>query len=838
MAHDESDVDPDEIRRAPSPDPIYLHSYLSTHIASTSAHLCTPLPTSSHFKAFSLSRDELRELKWAKDEPLLGHTFYPPATYWSPSEKALFFRALASCSRLRPDLIAERIRTKTTAEVEACISLLDSALQSTPEEELLPRAKFPLAHEAPQELIEYEESQAAMCMEYEAEYAEEMVAETRREEEREWRKEKGIGTRVGRPKKGGTRETAQEKRDREMEKEHRADIAEWRAEREPFWEAEDALRNMDIVQLGALDRLIKRGERQGPLDNVEAEDGVIVPDLLPGQRATSDPRGSQQPSAGQSEEDAVAGPSSQPSRPTTPAPASTSALATPSAVDDEEDPANLSPASKSRLRKRLWMRRKRAAARGEVADMSRTLLKPGKKAKGASVKTKKGSKGKGKIEADSDDDGEEDEDEDEEAADAEDDLDGDGEEKEKEELGGAKKRSWAERRKKGHRGGQTRPYKFESTLLSVGLDGAALRERGLGGLLSYGGLGKLSRIYTSLEFTSHNSPPKFSGEFLRYLEALVRVFARRVIGMAIRVRELDFALKGHTKVWRLGKRRMVLKHHIARALTLVGPPRTDKKAYFTALAGRLGEDPDGGVGVENIADEEEDGEMADEDEADVDQAVEGDDEKDEEGGERERAQDDGAEDVDDVDIAKNGAAWVNRRGQLVQSFWPPRAFAVPYIATSHLPSIPITYPFGIDTPGTRPQLAPSEDAERATREAEAAEDLMESDAIELSREVKDEQRLNAIDEKKGERDGNRVMVALGLIAAPQPVSSRKKRVHKRALRAATEGSDSEVDEARPAKRTRRQGGFKALQSDKLAAADPDGVRIKSAAYIVDSDEDI
>lgn len=233
---------------------------------------------------------------------------------------------------------------------------------------------------------------------------------------------------------------------------------------------------MDIVQLGALERLIKRDERQGPLDDIEAEDGVIVPDLLPGQRATSDPRESVQPEAGPSNANAVAGPS----RLTTPAPTSTTAPITPSAADDEEDPANLSPTSKSRLRKRLWMRRKRAAAKGEVADLSRTLFKPGRKAsavRGAAKMKGKGKANTGQGEEEIDEDEEEGEDEDtatratarrkpnapssgEDGEQDVDDKEEDGDD-EDQEAGATrpKKRAWQERRAKGHSGGRTKPYK-------------------------------------------------------------------------------------------------------------------------------------------------------------------------------------------------------------------------------------------------------------------------------------------------------------------------------------------------------------------------------------------
>ncbi|KZV77295.1 hypothetical protein PENSPDRAFT_181357 [Peniophora sp. CONT] len=851
---EESDVEYEEIPRTPSPDPLYLHSYLPTHIAATSAHLYRPLPSAPHLKAFPLSREETRGIISAKEDGALGHTFFPPSTYWSPSEKAVFFRALASHSRLRPDLIAERIHTKTTAEVEAYISLLDSALDSTPDEDLLPRANFPLAHEAPEQLIEYEDSQAMACEYHEEEYSEAMVWETRREEEREWRKENGIGAKSGRPRKGTGRETAKEKRNRGVEATHRADIAEWRIERQPFWEAEDALRSMDIVELGALDRLIKRDERQGPLDDIEAEDGVIVPDLLPGQRATSDPRGSVQAEAGPSNENAEAGHS----RLTTPAPTSTTAPA----ADDEDDPANLSPVSRERLRKRLWMRRKRAAAKGEVANLSRKLFKPGRKANAAKGAAKTKGKGKGKADAGANEE-EIDEDEEEEdiatrvaskrkrkanASSSEEDGEQDDDDKEEDseedqEAGAAlsKKRTWQERRARGHLSGRTKPYKFEHDLRAVGLDGTGLRERGLGGLLNYGGLGKLSRIYASLDTSTASDPPhKISGDFLRYLESLVRIYARRAIGMAIRVRELDFALKGHTKVWRLGKRRMVLKHHVARSLALVGPPRTSKKAYFTALASRMCDTSDDS-GELKVTDgeeaDEEDEDDADEESVHEEEDGEGDEEYEEEVDRKEKA-DEEDEGEEGKGTAKSGAGWINRNGQLVSPFWPPRAFVAPYISTSHLSSIPTTYPFGIDAPSTRPRLAPSEHADRAAREAEAEEDLMESDAVELARELKEEERLNGMDEKKAEREGIRVMVVLGLIAAPEPAATKRGRSRKRPAREVPEGSDGEDADSRPRKRFRRQGGAMALQSAMLAAAEPDGVRVKSAAYVVDSDEDM
>lgn len=54
--------------------------------------------------------------KSENSEPLLP-SFFPPASFWTASEKDLFFHGLSVFSRLRPDLIAEHIKTKSTFDV-------------------------------------------------------------------------------------------------------------------------------------------------------------------------------------------------------------------------------------------------------------------------------------------------------------------------------------------------------------------------------------------------------------------------------------------------------------------------------------------------------------------------------------------------------------------------------------------------------------------------------------------------------------------------------------------------------------------------------------------------
>jgi hypothetical protein len=73
------------------------------------------------------------------------------------------------------------------------------------------------------------------------------------------------------------------------------------------------------------------------------------------------------------------------------------------------------------------------------------------------------------------------------------------------------------------------------------------------------------------------------------LHALVTQFVRDLVRRAIALRELDFALRAHTKVWRLGKR-VVHPLHVRRALELCGrDAQSSKRTHFGALLERFSE---------------------------------------------------------------------------------------------------------------------------------------------------------------------------------------------------------------------------------------------------------
>jgi hypothetical protein len=93
------------------------------------------------------------------------------------------------------------------------------------------------------------------------------------------------------------------------------------------------------------------------------------------------------------------------------------------------------------------------------------------------------------------------------------------------------------------------------------------------------------------------------------LRALVVRFMRSLVQRAIAVRELDFVLRAHTKVWRLGDR-VVRTPHVRRALELSGGARLNKRAHFERLLERFSEDNertgDGGEDDERGEDEGDD----------------------------------------------------------------------------------------------------------------------------------------------------------------------------------------------------------------------------------------
>jgi hypothetical protein len=167
--------------------------------------------------------------------------------------------------------------------------------------------------------------------------------------------------------------------------------------------------------------------------------------------------------------------------------------------------------------------------------------------------------------------------------------------------------------------------------------------------------------------------------------------------------------------------------------------------------------------------------------------------------------------------------------------WPDRRMAQPFV---HVPAVPECYPFGVAARGTRPVVSVVEGRQRERREAEALLDLMaeETDEGALEREIYDEEGLDAADALVGAKAIREVMLELGLagVALPAPAKKRRRKAAAQSesddsAREHSQESSGEVEAERAAKRRKMFGAAA------LAERMPDGVHIKSAVFVEDSD---
>lgn len=119
----------------------------------------------------------LDDALWGPEE--LPFSVLSPSTVWSPDEKHTLFRALSRHSRLRPDLIAESIGTKSAVEV--CVYL--EALENRRGEDIGIRG-FPSALEVTDAIVNFEMDQAKTLanLEIEAESLGESLLRNHKEE--------------------------------------------------------------------------------------------------------------------------------------------------------------------------------------------------------------------------------------------------------------------------------------------------------------------------------------------------------------------------------------------------------------------------------------------------------------------------------------------------------------------------------------------------------------------------------------------------------------------------------------------------------------------------------
>ena len=321
---------------------------------------------------------------------------------------------------------------------------------------------------------------------------------------------------------------------------------------------------------------------------------------------------------------------------------------------------------------------------------------------------------------------------------------------------------------------------------------------------------------------------------IRMLHTLVVQFTRNLVQRAIILRELDFALRAHTKVWRLGER-VVRPPHVRRALELRGCVRLDMRTHFEKLAERFSEGEES-EGDDDDDDEDDDVPLA----VRARKAVAPDEDEDEDVNssfdEREQQQQAGPS----KDVQADEVAW-QRWSSSHRAIYTPFVYAPDLIASTH--------PFGVSSrgTGTTPELGPAaaprysnhvtyqdyddDEAEEEEQEQEQEEDLMpiETDEEALEVELKAEALLDAADARAAAAYEAGIWRELSSSAGAPLRRSRKRR-------RSGGGGEDDGDVSRKQRKNLRAGtsggGYDEGAADLESLAT--GVRV-SAAVIEDSD---
>jgi hypothetical protein len=241
-----------------------------------------------------------------------------------------------------------------------------------------------------------------------------------------------------------------------------------------------------------------------------------------------------------------------------------------------------------------------------------------------------------------------------------------------------------------------------------------------------------------------NVAESIAKETIQTLHTLVVQFTRDLVRRAITLRELDFALRAHTKVWRLGER-VVRPPHVRRALELCGGARLSVRMHFERLVERFSEAEESEDG-----DEDEDVPLIVRARMRMAKAISSDEDEDEDVntsvGEREQQQQQAGA---SKDVQANEVAW-QRWSSSHRAIYSPFVYAPDLIAPAH--------PFGVYAPGTMPELRHQtysyhvtyqDDDDDDEEEGEEEEDLMptgtDEEALEV--ELKAEALLDAADDR-------------------------------------------------------------------------------------------
>ncbi|KAF8161103.1 hypothetical protein B0H34DRAFT_699506 [Crassisporium funariophilum] len=486
--------------------------------------------------------------------------FYPPSSYWTSSEKDLFFHALPLYSRFRPDLIADSIKTKSIFDV--CIYL--EALHVATSREIatrnngLVRNSMDLALEVSDGWIEREEEIAKILNDA-----------------------------------GSCRWTVDDNNEAETSCICTADM-DHASLKNDATSGDNLKCHLDSTCLMVLETIIRAAEREG---------GELKssPPSLADCEGTETALPTQPMSTGDlvptTSENASLDPETSLTGLNVSVPASKAPVPETAQVSDDHGFD-----AQRRLQKRLYMRRKRAQYAGTPINTEAARLRPGRqtrdrklsKPRPKTYNTKRRSifprGGANSAEQTPVEIAVLQEDREPSLSQSLDEIDDDDE-------------SVNERRSKG---GIRKPDRIRKLFLENSIDAQKLSDMNLD-FFHLSTLARLMRLYSSLnDSTRALNNIAISTDTIQLLISMITEFTSEVIRRAVVSKEQEVRLKGRTKVWKYDQTEISVEN-VKQSLKTMGLGHLDLKKYFAKLTGEGWFVDDGEPPSENVSDVEMDG---------------------------------------------------------------------------------------------------------------------------------------------------------------------------------------------------------------------------------------
>ncbi|KAG1753220.1 hypothetical protein EDB19DRAFT_1627296 [Suillus lakei] len=461
---------------------------------------------------------------------------------WSQSEVDVFFHAVSVYSRWRPDLIADAVKTKGEVEVVEFLITLDSCARSRATETGAILSTAPAAIEVSDEWVVAEEAMAA-ALTVEEDHGELQELEAlRRKRVRDAKadmiprgKRRRVTVEVGEDELIACEDSDRDGfEDESMSVEvitGKTRFEKWHTRKIATWKQDDLLKKLEDMHLQVLDAMLREDEEAQKEKSLSREGSADV--------ISQDP-------------------------------------------DTRIDLKALSPTSRRRHTKRLYMRRKRAQLRGEdVVPVTLTRMKPGRKGKEKAAKVVEETEKEELLSSGTKYIGN--------GATTTPDLTEPDSEADDDDLWDTGK---ATTKKHINVGGKTRYQKIRFDFENAGINASYLGEHGMD-LFHLGRLGKLMGMYKSLKQCPEDDVGAtfISPESIQYLQALVVAFTTNVIHRATMWKEQANELKGQKKVWK-GALHQINQPAVEHALRIIGVRTFSRQEHFSKLLDQCDLSPD------------------------------------------------------------------------------------------------------------------------------------------------------------------------------------------------------------------------------------------------------